>query len=85
MVLGQTSTHAALKLAAGRIDIAVVPPDAYRAMSNGVGPSFEQGDQAKRLALNIRALFAFSAGTFHAVTWADSGIEDWEDLEGKRI
>ncbi|MEM6824937.1 MAG: TAXI family TRAP transporter solute-binding subunit [Pseudomonadota bacterium] len=85
VVLGQTLTRAALKLAAGRIDMAVVPPGAYRAMSNGVGPYAEQADQAKELAPNIRSLFAFPAGTFHAVTWADSGIEDWEDLAGKRV
>lgn len=85
VVLGQTLTRAALKLAAGRIDMAVVPPGAYRAMSNGVGPYSEQGEQAKKLAPNVRALFAFPAGTFHAVTWADSGIEDWGDLDGKRV
>lgn len=85
VVLGQTLTRSALKLAAGRIDMAVVPPGAYRAMSNGAGPYAEQGDQAKQLAPNVRALFAFPAGTFHPVVWADSGIEDWRDLAGKRV
>lgn len=85
VVLGQTLTRAALKLAAGRIDMAVVPPGAYRAMSNGVGPYAEQGAQAKRLAPNVRSLFAFPAGTFHPVVWADGGIEDWSDLAGKRV
>ena len=85
VVLGQTLSRSALKLAAGRIDMAVVPPGAYRAMSRGVGPYKEQGDQAKELAPNIRALFAFPAGTFHPVVWADGGIEDWADLAGKRV
>lgn len=85
VVLGQTLTRSALKLAAGRIDLAVVPPNAYGAMSRGVGPYAEQGDQAKKMAENVRALFAFPAGTFHAVVWADSGIEDWEGLAGKRV
>ncbi len=85
VVLGQTLSRAALKLAAGRIDMAVVPPGAYRAMSRGVGPYSKQADQAKELAPNIRALFAFPAGTFHPVVWADSGIEDWSDLAGKRV
>ncbi|MEL6204674.1 MAG: TAXI family TRAP transporter solute-binding subunit [Pseudomonadota bacterium] len=85
VVLGQTLTRAALKLAAGRIDMAVVPPGAYRAMSNGVGPYAEQGEQAKQMAPNVRTLFAFPAGTFHPVVWADSGIEDWGDLAGKRV
>jgi len=85
VVLGQTLTRAALKLAAGRIDMAVVPPGAYRAMSRGVGPYAETADQAKELAPNIRTLFAFPAGTFHPVTWADGGIEGWDDLAGKRV
>ena len=85
VVLGQTLTRSALKLAAGRIDMAVVPPGAYRAMSNGVGPYAKQGDQAKQLAPNVRALFAFPAGTFHPVVWADGGIETWDDLAGKRV
>lgn len=85
VVLGQTLTRAALKLAAGRIDMAVVPPGAYRAMTNGVGPYAETADQAKELAPNIRALFAFPAGTFHAVVWADSGIDSWDDLAGRWV
>ncbi|MEM1237350.1 MAG: TAXI family TRAP transporter solute-binding subunit [Pseudomonadota bacterium] len=85
VVLGQTLSRSALKLAAGRIDMAVVPPGAFRAMSNGVGPYSETADQAKQVAPNVRALFAFPAGTFHPVVWADSGIEDMADLAGKRI
>ncbi|MCW1950691.1 MAG: TAXI family TRAP transporter solute-binding subunit [Octadecabacter sp.] len=85
VVLGQTLTRSALKLAAGRIDMAVVPPNAYRAMTRGVGPYKDQAEQAIEMSQNVRALFAFPAGTFHAVTWADSGIEDWGDLAGKRV
>ncbi|MEM8972270.1 MAG: hypothetical protein AAGD43_09450, partial [Pseudomonadota bacterium] len=85
VVLGQTLTRSALKLAAGRIDMAIVPPPAFRAMSNGVGPYAEQGDQAKKLSEDVRALFGFPGGTFHAIAWADSGIDSWDDLEGKRV
>lgn len=85
VVLGQTLTRSALKLAAGRIDMATVPPSAFAAMMRGAGPYSEQGEQAKTMSENVRALFTFPAGTFHAVTWADSGIEDWGDLAGKRV
>lgn len=85
VVLGQTLTRSALKLAAGRIDMAVVPPPAFRAMSNGVGPYADQGEAAKLLSSNVRALFGFPGGTFHAIAWADSGIDSWDDLEGKRV
>ena len=85
VVLGQTLTRSALKLAAGRIDMAVVPPPAFRAMTKGVGPYAKNADQAKELAGNVRALFGFPGGTFHPIVWADSGIENWADVKDKRI
>jgi TRAP-type uncharacterized transport system substrate-binding protein len=85
VVLGQTLTRSALKLAAGRIDMAVVPPPAFRAMSKGVGPYADTADQAKQLSGDVRALFGFPGGTFHAIAWADSGIVSWDDLAGKRV
>lgn len=85
VVLGQTLTRSALKLAAGKIDMAVVPPPAFRAMTKGVGPYAKQAEQATGLSQNVRSLFAFPGGTFHAIAWADSGIESWADLAGKRV
>ncbi|PQO24066.1 hypothetical protein C2I36_04745 [Rhodobacteraceae bacterium WD3A24] len=85
VVLGQTLTRSALRVAAGRLDFAVVPPPAYGAMSRGVGPYAQQAEQAQELSQNMRALFGFPGGTFHAIVWADSGIESWEDVEGRRI
>lgn len=81
----QTLTRAALKLAAGKIDVAVTPPNAWKAMSGGVGPFKDTADQAKALAPNMRSLYAFVAGTFHPVVWGDSGIESWADVKGKRV
>ena len=85
VVLGQTLTKSALKVAAGSIDLAVIPPPAFRAMTAGRGPYAENADQAKELSGNVRALFGFPGGTFHAITWADSGVNDWSDVAGKRI
>lgn len=81
----QTLTRSALKLAADKIDVAIVPPGAYIAMTKGVGPYKENPDQAKQLAPNLRSLFGFTAGIFHPVTFADSGIESWADMKGKRV
>lgn len=85
VVLGQTLTRSALKLAAGRIDMAVVPPPAFRAMTKGKGPYAKNADQAMKLAGDVRSLFGFPGGTFHAIAWADSGIETWSDLADKRV
>lgn len=81
----QTLTRSALKLAAGKIDVAIVPPGAYIAMTKGVGPYKKNAEQAKELAPNLRSLFGFTAGIFHPIVYADSGIESWDDFAGKRV
>lgn len=80
VVLGQTLTRSALKVASGRIDMAVVPPPAFRAMTRGVGPYADNAEQAQELSSNVRALFGFPGGTFHPIVWADGGIESWGDI-----
>jgi TRAP transporter TAXI family solute receptor len=85
VVLNQTLTKSALKVGAGQLDMAVIPPSALAAMKRGVGPYADVSDQAQKLAKNIRALFGFPGGTFHVIAWADSGIKTWADLAGKRV
>lgn len=85
VVLNQVLTKSILKVAAGKLDLSVAPPPAYRAMQRGVGPYAATADQAKKLSENIRALFAFQGSTMHPTVWADSGIESWEDVKGKRV
>jgi len=82
---GQTLSRSALKLAAGQIDVAITPPRAYNAMTRGAGPFKELGEQAKDLSVNLRSLFGFTAGALHPIVRADSGIETWSDVAGKRV
>ena len=82
---GQTLTRTALKLAAGKIDIGIVPPGAFLAMTKGVGPYREQPDQAIELSANLLSLYSFVGGSAHPIVRANSGIESWEDVKGKRI
>ncbi|WBU59268.1 TAXI family TRAP transporter solute-binding subunit [Paracoccus albus] len=85
VVLGQTLTKSGLKVAAGQTDMAVVPPIALAAMKQGTGPYAAQGEQAAELHANLRSLFGFPGGAFHVIAWADSGIDSWDDLSGKRV
>lgn len=85
VVLGQSLTKSALKVAAGQLDMAVIPPPALEAMKRGKGPYAQQGDKAAELHKNVRSLFGFPGGTFHVIVWADSGIENWQDIAGKRV
>ncbi|WNL39059.1 TAXI family TRAP transporter solute-binding subunit [Halomonas sp. PAMB 3232] len=83
--LGQALTRSAIKVGAGRLDLAVVPPPAFNAMQRGVGPYANTAEQAQSFADNLRMLFTFPGGSFHPIVWADSGIDSWDDMAGKRI
>ncbi|MEM9850474.1 MAG: TAXI family TRAP transporter solute-binding subunit [Pseudomonadota bacterium] len=82
---GQTLTKACMKLGQAQIDAAVCPPPAHRAMMAGVGPFRNDAETAKAASQNIRSLFAFSGGFFHAIVRDGSGVETWDDLAGLRV
>ena len=81
----QTLTRSALKVATGAIDLASTPAGAFARMKVGKGPYKDLGQEAIDASGNIRSLFAFLGGHVHVITYADSGIESWEDLRGKRV
>lgn len=85
VVLNQVLTKSILKVGAGKLDLAVAPPPAFKLMERGVGPYASQADTAKELAKSVRSLFAFQGSTMHPVVWADSEIKTWDDLRGKRV
>ena len=81
----QTLTRSALKVATGAIDLASTPAGAFARMKVGKGPYKDLGQEAIDASKNIRSLFAFLGGHVHVITYADSGIESWEDIRGKRV
>lgn len=81
----QTLTRAALKVATGAIDLASTPAGAFARMQVGKGPYKDLGQEAIDASDNIRSLFAFLGGHVHVITYADSAIESWEDIRGKRV
>ncbi len=83
--VGQTLTRSALKVATGAIDLTSTPAGAFDRMAKGVGPYKQMGESAVEASGNIRSLFSFLGGHFHPLTYADSGVEDWEDVRGKRV
>lgn len=85
VVTGQTLTRSLMQVAAGQLDSSVVPTPAFRALQEGIGPYESHGDQARQLAENVQALTGLPGSTYHAIAWADSGIETWEDLRGKSV
>ena len=81
----QTLTRATLKVATGAIDIASTPAGAFAKMEVGKGPYKKLGEEAIEASANVRSLFSFLGGHVHVIVAADSDIQTWEDLRGKRI
>ena len=82
---GKTLTKAMLKTGLGQIDFATGVPALVGIMSAGKGPYKNQPDDAKRAAEDIRSMFRFVAGVYHPFAYADSGVEKWEDLKGRKV
>lgn len=78
------ATRHALEAARGETDFIMSSPNVHYFMSEGLAMYEPVGD-APELAQELRSLFAFPLGPYHIVTYADSGIERLEDLEGKRV
>ncbi len=82
---GQTLTRSALKLGRGKIDIQPLPPVITPWLRAGTRMYKKAPDVAKKAVANIRLIASYGAGVRHYLVWADSGIETFDDLKGKRI
>lgn len=82
---GQNLAMTGVKLGAGRIDLTMIPTELYGYMGEGTRMYGEMGDQAVQAADNLRSLFGFVHGAYHVFTWADSGIESWDNIAGKNV
>lgn len=86
LALGQTLTKSLLKVGNNQLDAAIVPTPAYFALRAGKGPFAKIGaEKGAATADNVRSLFGFASSYYHAITWADSGIETFADAAGKRV
>ncbi|MEM9757259.1 MAG: TAXI family TRAP transporter solute-binding subunit [Pseudomonadota bacterium] len=81
---GQTLTRSMLSGARGEIEFFSSVPSLVGLMANGQA-MYEPVEDAPEVAGNLRAILGFQAGAYHPVTLAGSGIESWEDIEGRTI
>lgn len=83
---GQALTRVLLAVAKRDFDMGVVPQVANFLLARGLAMYQEVGkEQGAELAANVRAIVGFSAGVYHAITYEDSGIQDWNDLKGRIV
>ena len=80
----QTVTKSMIELGRGKIDIS---PMVLAAVNNlrEQKAMYSKLDDAPEIAENLRSIFSYSGGTYHFITYADSGIETMEDIKGKRV
>ncbi len=82
---GEKLVMAMLRSGLGRVDIYSGYPPAYRYMQKGIAMYKRMGERARKASKNLRAMFAYPAGMYMPIVFADSGIKSWKDFKGKRI
>ncbi len=81
---GETQTRAMLQGARGKLDIMMSTPFAVFWMKKKVA-MYKKVKDAPEMAARLRNILSFPLGTIYVVTKADSGIETFKDLKGKRV
>lgn len=81
---GQTLTRSMLSGARGEIDFFSSVPSLVELMAGG-GAMYASVADAPEVAGNLRSILGFEAGAYHPVTLDGSGIENWQDIEGKTV
>ena len=80
---GVATAHA-IEAAQGQLDFFMMAPIVHNLMTKGEA-MYAQIPNAPEMAEDLRSVFIFPLGLYHIVTYADSGIESLEDIEGKRV
>ncbi len=80
---GSAAQHM-LAAARGDLDFFMSSTLLYHHMANG-SAMYAKIDNAPELAQNLRGIFNFPVGAWHALVYADSGIESFDDIEGKTV
>ncbi len=82
----QTLTRSALKLGSGKLEVMPLPTTVAGFLQKGERMyAKDLKEQAIEASRNIGGIMGWLAVTVHPVVWADSGIEGWPDVKGKRI
>lgn len=78
------ATRHAVETAQGRSHFFMSSPNLYHMMATETGP-YSEVRGVGALADNLRTVFNFPMGFYHVSTFADSGIESFDDIAGKRV
>jgi len=80
---GSAAQHM-LAAARGELDFFMSSTILYHHMSNGTA-MYAKIENAPELAQELRGIFNFPVGAWHALVYADSGIDSFDDITGKTV
>ena len=78
------ATRHAVDAARGKIHFFMGAPSVHSFMTRGIA-MYKTMKEAPELAKNLRGLFNFRIGSYHVMTYADSGIKTYTDMKGKKV
>jgi TRAP transporter TAXI family solute receptor len=78
------ATKHMVEAAQGKLDVVMSSPIIYNLMRGGKA-MYQKLETAPELSENLGLMFWFPYGAYHVVTYADSGIENLDDIRGKRV
>lgn len=81
--VGAATKHA-MMVTSGKMDFSMYEPIKYNLLFKQIGP-FKNVKNGPELTTRISQLFSYSIGSYHAVVYADSGIETFADIKGKKV
>lgn len=81
---GQTGTRSLVALSKGDIDFTLLPVPAVNFFKNGAAMYQNMAD-APELYNNLRGILVWECCAWHFVTYAQDGMSEMTDIEGKRV
>ena len=81
---GSPATRQAVESANDKLDLFVSAVSVNSFMKNGTR-MYKDMENAPELFGNLRSILNYPFGAYHAIAWADSGINSLEDIKGKKV
>jgi len=78
------ATKHVIEVAEGKLDMCMTSPTVHHFLKTGT-VMYQKLKEAPELAKNIGLVFWFPYGAYHALAYADSGINSLDDIKGKRV
>ncbi|MEM6847716.1 MAG: TAXI family TRAP transporter solute-binding subunit [Pseudomonadota bacterium] len=84
LATGSPATRQAVEAANQQLELFVTAVSINSYLRDGTR-MYKDMANAPELYANLRSIVNYPLGAYHGITWADSGIETMDDIEGKKV